>query len=260
MSNIINIQIDEGATFTKVLNFTKEVVTGEYVHPITGQKTILKERQPIDLTGYKVESQIRSEPSPHSSLIAGFSTTILSSTQGKIAISLSKEQTLSLAHYLSRTGLNSRRIHNLGFYDIILISPEGSVTRVFEGKCYLNRSATKNPYVTSMDDIVISTSPKSNNVTDPIEVSVDSSKPHYNVGFRYFNGGVEKIPTQGTISLYRMPETTQTYNSSPVATISATNVQAEIYWSGNTSKVKAVPDNLSGVDSFQVVVAANSTR
>lgn len=259
MSNIINLQIDEGSTFTKVLTFTKEVKKGEFIHPITGERKITTEREPIDLTGYNVVAQIRTEPKPTAALIASFNADIVSADKGMVTISLGKEQTLSLNSYLGTSGHASKRVFTLGYYDIILISPQGKVTRAFEGKCYLNRTSTNNPYATSSKNTSMNASVIIKDVDSTIELDVDPTKPHYSAGLRYFSGGIPKTPSAGSIEIYRMPETTKVYNKEPVAIVSATNPAAEISWKGNTSNVKAVPSGLSGVDSYQLVVVSNNS-
>lgn len=258
MSKIVNIQIDEGATFTKVLKFTRKVKTGEEKHPITNEVMPIYSVEPIPLAGYSISAQIRAEADPSSPLLASFSAGIASGTNGMAYLSMSKEQTARLGNIanLRNTDTQSKRVFTIGYYDILLTSSEGKATRVYEGKCYLNRAVTLNPLASTGKYSSVNRSPITE-LGKEIELPVDSTNPHYFVGIRYLNAGIQVKPTGGTVTLYRMPQTSNTYQKSPIGILAAQSPESELSWYGNTKKVKASPSGVTGATAYQVVVVSN---
>ncbi|AFB84014.1 L-shaped tail fiber protein assembly [Vibrio phage pVp-1] len=258
MSKIVNLKIEEGATFAHALKFTTNKVVGSQLNPLTNQEVPIKQRVPISLTGYTIVAQLRTSFSKDSKLIVNFETTIASGTMGLAYIGLTKEQTAALGKFTDRRVIEvgSNRVYDLGYYDVLLISPNGSATRIYQGKCYLSRAATLDPLVETGLGSTVTKSP-----VTPIEqsttITVDKTKPHYFAGIRYFSGGIQSTPTGGVVNIYKMPDTSSAFQSAPVGTLAATVPTAEVAWYGNSKQVKAVPKNITGADSYQLVVVSN---
>lgn len=258
MSKIVNLKIEEGATFSHVLKFTTKKVTGQQLDPLTNRLAPIKQTVPIDLTGYTIVSQLRTAFSGKSDLIVNFETSIASGKEGLAYLGLTKEQTAGLGKFVSKVahGIGSERVYELGYYDVLLISPKGSATRVYQGKCYLSRAATLDPLTETGLGSTISKSPVTL-ITTPVVLTVDKTKPHYFAGIRYFNGGIQVTPTDGTVQIFKKPDTSSAFQTSPVGTIAATVPTAEVTWYGNSQEVKAVPNSILGADFYQLVVVSN---
>lgn len=258
MSKIVNLQIDEGASFTKALRFTRQVKTGEYKHPITNTLVDIINKEPISLVGYTLAAQIRAKADPNSALLATFSAGIASGVGGLAYISLSKEQTsrLGIIHNLGNTDTHSKRVYTLGYYDVLLTAPTGEATRVYEGMCYLNRAVTQNPLSVSNIHTTVSRSPIVE-IGKEVILNVDSSNPHYFVGVRYLNSGVQVTPSGGYVNIYRKPATASSFRDEPIGTLAATSPESELSWYGNTKQIKAKPVGITGAASYQIVVVSN---
>lgn len=258
MAKIINLKIEEGATFSKVLKFSKQVVSGTETHPITQKEVSIYKKVPVDLTGYTIVAQLRTSFAEDADLIINFEATIASAKDGLAYIGLTKEQTSGLGKFTDRrlVSLDSHRVYDLGFYDVLLINKNGTATRIYQGKCYLSKAATQDPLVESGLGSTVSKSPVTP-IGESISIIVDKTKPHYFAGIRYFNSGIQSTPTDGTVDILKMPETSSTFQTRPVGTLAATVPTSEVSWYGNTLQVKAVPHNILGVDSYQLVVVSN---
>lgn len=258
MAKIINLKIEEGATFSKVLKFYKQEVTGSEVNPITQKEVPIYRKVPIDLTGSTLVAQLKTSFAEDSDLIVNFEATIAAAKDGLAYIGLTKEQTAALGKFTDKrlVNLDSYRVYDLGFYDVLLISANGKATRIYQGKCYLSRAATTDPLTESGLGSTVSKS-MITNIDQDIIVHVDKTKPHYFAGIRYFSGGIQVTPVDGTVSIYKMPETANAFQPQPVGIIPATVPSAEVSWYGNTSQVKASASGVLGVDSYQVVVVSN---
>ncbi|WBU76464.1 tail protein [Vibrio phage Chloris] len=258
MSKIVNLKIEEGATFSHVLKFTTDKVTGQQLDPLTNKLVPIKQKGPINLTGYTIVAQLRTAFSDKADLIVNFEATIASGATGLAYIGLTKEQTAGLGKFANKKiiGLGSERVYELGFYDVLLISPKGSATRVYQGKCYLSRAATLDPLIETGLGSTVSKTPLTA-IGTPSTLVVDNTKPHYFAGIRYFSGGIQVTPTDGTVQIFKKPDTSSTFQPSPVGTISAAVPTAEVTWYGNSKEVKAVPNNVLGADFYQLVVVSN---
>lgn len=258
MSKIVNLKIEEGATFAHVLKFTKQEVTGSQLNPLTNKQVPIKQKTPIDLTGYTIVAQLRTSFSKDSKLIVNFEATIASGKDGLAYLGLTKEQTAALGKFTDRRYLevDSHRVYELGFYDVLLISPTGSATRVYQGKCYLSRAATLDPLIESGLGSTVTKSAVTP-IDQPVSIVVDKTKPHYFAGIRYFNGGIQTTPTDGVVNIFKMPSTSNSFQTKPVGVLAATVPTAEVAWYGNSKQVKAVPSGVLGADSYQLVVVSN---
>jgi hypothetical protein len=120
MAVFANLYIDQGSSFTST-------VTVEDVND-----------NPVNITDYTLRGQVRK--SYASTTATNFSATISDATNGKFTISLSPTQTgaLKAGRYV---------------YDVEVISPAGTVTRVVEGQ------VTINPRVTQPNDFDSPNSP-----------------------------------------------------------------------------------------------------
>lgn len=83
---------------------------------------------PLDLTGYKIASQIRKHPA--SSKSVGFAATVVDPLTGHIRVGLSSSQTASLkpGRYL---------------YDLIISDVSGKVSRAVEGMVLVREGITR---------------------------------------------------------------------------------------------------------------------
>lgn len=259
MSKIVNLRIDENATFTKTLQFTKKVKDGETYHPITGKPIATYKSEPISLKGYTIAAQIKASLDDDAALIAVFEAKIMDSSKGLAYIALTKEQTAVLDKFaaVEYTGIKSDRVYLLGFYDVLLIDEYGVATRVFQGKCYFSKAATKDPLVASNTRTTVVTKSKVMPITGNIELPVDKTKAHYYAGIQYFSGGVQVTPTSGTVDIYRMTATANTYQDNPTGILLATSPASEIGWHSNTQRVRAEPKNVAGATAYQLVVVSN---
>lgn len=258
MAKIVNLKIEEGATFSKALRFYKNEVVGTSIHPITNAPVPIIQKVPIPLTGYTIVAQLRTSFAPNSELIVNFDAKIASAKDGLAYIGLTKEQTAALGKFTDRRvfELGSHRVYELGFYDVLLIAPTGSATRIYQGKCYLSRAATLDPLVETGLGSTITKSPITP-FNQPVSMVVDKTRPHYFAGIRYFNSGIQTTPTDGTMSIFKMPETANTFQPQPVGILSAAVPTSEITWYGNTIQVKAQPNGILGADTYQLVVVSN---
>ncbi len=187
-----------------------------------------------------------------------FEATIASGKDGLAYIGLTKEQTAALGKFTDRRVIevDSYRVYELGYYDVLLISPNGSGTRVYQGKCYLSRAATVDPLVETGLGSTVSKSLVTP-IDQPVSIVVDKTKPHYFAGIRYFNAGIQVTPTDGIMNIYKMPDTSSAFQTKPVGILAATVPTSEVSWYGNSKEVKAVPSNVLGADSYQLVVVSN---
>ena len=85
---------------------------------------------PVDLTGYSYAAQMRTKPAPVGSVLANYSTTIVTPSAGLIRVKLSKEQTLA----------NSGKA---GTWDLRQTDPQGQVTYLLTGKCTVKPTTTR---------------------------------------------------------------------------------------------------------------------
>ena len=110
MASILNIFIDQGATFTTTVTVTDS--NGDAVN----------------LSGYSVAAQIRK--TFLSSSATAFTASISNASSGEITISLTDTQT---------TALEAGRF----VYDVLITASGGTKTRVVEGQVTVNPSVTR---------------------------------------------------------------------------------------------------------------------
>lgn len=259
MSKIVNFKIEENATFTKALQFTKEVKVSETTNAITGKPVAVYKRVPLSLEGYTIAAQVKSSLLDDAAIIAVFEAKMLNASDGLAYLALTKEQTSALEKYVSASplGVSSDRVLLLGYYDVLVTSSLGVATRVFQGKCYLSKAATQNPLITVGDNGTVVTKGPLNPITSITDLAVDKTKAHYYVGIRYYNGEVQVTPTSGTVDIYRMPDTSNTFQANPVGILLANSPASELAWHSNTSRVRANPNNVAGATAYQLVVVSN---
>jgi hypothetical protein len=118
-----DLLIDQGATYTKTFTW--------YLPPPTPNPTKLTHGDPKDLTGYTGELQIRED------LEDALPKITLSSANGGViisggAISLRIEASDTAAFNFSN-----------GVYDLELTAPDGTVTRLVEGKVKVSPNVTR---------------------------------------------------------------------------------------------------------------------
>lgn len=259
MSKRVNLRVEEDATFSKLLTLTNEHAIPKGINPVTQLEEFTLVKEPIDLTGYAIKAQIRS--SFEGTVIQEFTSSILDAKTGKAYISLSRVDTARLDSYVNwsrNLGVDTERVGFLGYYDVLLIK-EGKATRILQGTVQLSRSVTKEFTVASTDNYAIVRSPTLPIVQD-LELDIVSKYPHCFLGIEYFsNDGTSVTPTQGLMYIYRMPSTANVYQTAPIGVLAAQSPQGELAWKGNTSKIKVVPDSISGADSYRVAVVCNKS-
>ncbi len=115
MSNVLNIDIYQGATFKRVLTLTEATV-------------------PINLTGYSIAGQIRPGYN-NSTLIASFDFTIRNqgTSPGVVDMSLDADVLIAL-------DLKDDKVY---FYDVEITSGSGEVTRIMQGEATVKPEVTK---------------------------------------------------------------------------------------------------------------------
>lgn len=259
MSKIVNLKIEENATFTKVLKFTKKVKRGETVNDITGETVAKYVKEPIPLTNYTIAAQLKVSLEDDAAIVAVFETQILDSSKGLASIALPKEITAALDKYapIHPTGSRADRVSVIGFYDVLLTNEEGVATRIFQGKCYFSRAATKDPLISISSKNTIVTKSEITPINSRVDINVDKTKAHYYAGIQYFQGGVQITPTAGQVEVYRMPDAANEFQHTPVGILLATAPASEIAWHANTRKVRVVPSNVAGATAYQLVVVSN---
>lgn len=257
MSRILNIRVEEGATFSKALTFTRTVAQGEDTHPITGRVTKRKVREVLPLTGYTFFAQIK-DSFDNPTFIEPMEVRVLDGSQGLVSLALTKEQTSRLAQSATfgRTGIASSRTFKIGFFDVFAINSQGASTKIFYGEVTLTRSATRDPRNTINIPNAFYQSPILP-ISETIELAVDRTAGQNFVGIRYYIGGVQVTPTGGTVNIFRKPTTSNSFQGTAVASLNATIPTDEALVAGNTVAFQAVPNNLQGADSFQLVVSSN---
>jgi len=83
----------------------------------------------INLTGYAVRAQIR--PQKDSTTLIITFTTVLTEVEGKVVISLTDAQTLTLTAY------------DKGWWDLVLTDPSGNRKTYIEGSVYIKGTVTR---------------------------------------------------------------------------------------------------------------------
>lgn len=116
-----NFTIEQGATF-------KRRLTWSYTDPATGQE------EPNNLTGFTVKMQIRDLPTDPNILLE------LSTENGKITVDAGVGQINLTLSALETSKITKWRE---GYYDIIVTSPLGEVTRLLQGKIAVSYGITK---------------------------------------------------------------------------------------------------------------------
>lgn len=257
MSKLVNIQFEEGATFKKLLTFTKQVAKASGVHPITGVVTTTKVTEVIPLTGYRLVAQIK-DRFVNPTFTMDLDATILDASKGMAMLGLSKENTARLAALVPKypTGLPGNRTKKVGYYDVMAINDRGASTRLFYGECYLTRSVSVDPLLsvhsahTFVESIITP-------ITSPIIQSIDETMTKHYIGVRYYKGNIQVTPTNGTVELFKQPSTAPMMDPLPFDTLTALNSEDEAYTTGNLKAVKAVANNIQGADGYKLVVASN---
>lgn len=257
MSKLVNIKIEESATFSKALTITKDIVVASEVHPITGRQTKITSTVPVSLKGYSLIAQIK-DKFDNPTFTISLSAEILSAEKGLAMLGLSREQTARLAILAPAvpTGVGSDRTYKIGYYDVLAINTQGDATRLFYGECYLTRAVSKDPRVTVGEAYASFESPILP-VTSNIELRVDATLPKHYVGIRYYKNLVQVTPTSGDVNIYRKSITSNVFNTVPSANLDSSVASEEAFIVGNTSVFKAVPHNIRGADGFKLVVASN---
>lgn len=138
MSKILDITIEEGATFSKLLTFRYNTLTQSGAHPITGAPLYTTTNDGINLTGYTVKAQIRK--TFEGEILLPMQATIISASEGRITLGVSAANTKGLAEEVTWSSTCSRTV-KLGYYDVIL-TKNGVVTRVLQGTVFISRAIT----------------------------------------------------------------------------------------------------------------------
>ncbi|ASV43461.1 hypothetical protein [Vibrio phage JSF12] len=258
MSGILNINIQEGATFSKALSFKKTVAVTSGTHPITKEPIVVSSKVPLDITGVRLVAQIRDKfDTP--TFVQDITCNIMDGASGRAYMGLSREQTTRLAQVakLTPAGVGCSRTFKIGFYDLLAIDvATGTSTKLFFGTVYLTRSATEDENLEINPDQSIARSPVTP-INQSVTIPVDSSVAKYYVGIRYFKSGVAVTPTSGSVQLFRKPLATPVMGTTPVGTFLANTPSQEIYITGNTLEFKATPVSVLNADSYQMVVVGN---
>tara|TARA_B100000686_G_C16804374_1_gene988816 strand:- start:866 stop:1210 length:345 start_codon:yes stop_codon:yes gene_type:complete len=84
----------------------------------------------LDLSGYTINAQMRKHPDALDSTKTTFTTTILSTSGGRIQLSLTDTQTATLK--------DGRHV-----YDIVLTDGSGNKTRIIEGSVLVSKGVTR---------------------------------------------------------------------------------------------------------------------
>lgn len=116
-----NFVIEQGATF-------KRRLTWSYTNPATGLE------EPNDITGYTVKMQIRdlpSDPQIRLELSTENNKIVVDGVNGQMNLTLSALETSKITKWRE------------GYYDIIVTSPLGEVTRLLQGKVAVSYGITK---------------------------------------------------------------------------------------------------------------------
>lgn len=257
MSKIVNITLEENATFSKLLTFTYPTLVSDGVHPITKQPMYKKVLKPIPLNGYTFLAEIKDSFSSDT-VIVSLNVQVLDATSGRVMVSLSKEQTAVLDKFVNWStnyGRYSERIGLLGYYDILAIK-NGTGTRVMQGQCYFSRSVTSDVNSLNTSNISVMRS-ELTPIGDNIELFTNSAYPHCYAGIEYYKGGKVVTPTSGMVDIFRSPETTRQFMSTTTGILNSKEPVTEISWHANTYKVKAVPQHIQGADNYKLTVVCN---
>ncbi len=258
MSKILNIRLEEGATFSKLLTFTQTTTTGTSTHPITGVVTNLQSRTALPLTGYTFLAQIK-DRFDNPTFTENMQVRVLDATTGRISISVSKEQTRRLVTLagVQPTGVtNANRTYRIGYFDLLAVNSSGAATKVFYGEVYMTRSATIDPRVAVSDSNAIYLS-NILPIDQTITLAVDRNAGQNYVGVRFYTGGLQVAATDGTVAVFRKPTTSNEFQSVAAATLQANQPVDEALINGNASEFQAVPNSILGADSYQLVVSSN---
>jgi hypothetical protein len=104
---------------------------------------------PVDLSGFRARSQARYQVAGRESIVFDLTTenggVLLNAAQGQFALLMSADVTASLW----RTGLpavrefSNRMLHDSGMWDFELVSADGRVTRLLQGRLLLSPEATR---------------------------------------------------------------------------------------------------------------------
>lgn len=116
MAGKLNLTINQGETFTHILKWSDENNT------------------PVNLTGYTAKLQIREKPEAVNPLIE------LSTENGGIIFSLVEVGTFTLT--ISSTATTAIT-WNTGVYDLLMIAPDLTVTRLIEGRVTVSKGVTR---------------------------------------------------------------------------------------------------------------------
>jgi hypothetical protein len=229
------------------------VETSTTTHPITGEVTKVFSEQPVDLTGFSFTAQI-SDSFDSPTFTENMSVEALTYSGGIISVSLSKEQTTSLAAraVLSLTGVPSERVGRLGYYDIVATSPSGDSTRVVMGEIFLSKGVSVDSSPTSTIENAVPMSSLAP-LTQNIELAVSSTDTRYFVSVRYYQNGIQVIPTAGSVAIFRRPPA-GSFESTAFGTLQATDGTTELQVDLSSDRLRAVPTGVVGADAYQLVV------
>ncbi|AJF40892.1 L-shaped tail fiber protein assembly [Vibrio phage phi 3] len=258
MSGLLNINIQEGATFSKAFSFKKTVAVTQGTHPITKEPVVVSQKVPLDITGLRLVAQIR-DSFDNPSFVQELTCNIIDGASGRAYMGLSREQTIRLAQVanLKPTGIPNSRACKIGFYDLLAVDvATGTATKLFYGTVYLTRSASEDSNLEVNPSQSISKSPVTP-IGSEVILPVDSSVAKYYIGIRYFKSGVLVTPASGSVQLFRKPLSNPVMGSTPVGTFLASTPSQEIYITGNTLEFKAKPVSVTTADSYQLVVVGN---
>lgn len=257
MSKLVNIKIEENATFAKALSFKKDESVASGKHPISGETTYITQKAPVVLTGYTLVAQIK-DRFDDPTFVQNIDAQVLDGAKGLAMLGLSKEQTARLAALapVQATGIGSDRTYKIGYYDVLAVNGNGDATRLFYGECFLTRAVSSDPRITVADTLTKQDSPITP-IASPIELSIDASLAKHYLGIRYYKSGIQISPTAGSVEIFKKPVTTNAYETQPSLTFQASVPSEELHATGNVHYFKAIAKNVQGADAYRLVVASN---